>query len=93
MIGGLVATNGPHPLDGAVERGDHANPGPFRGGDEVRVGEVEAISLVDLDGALQEVGVMDADGREGEDRAQGGCDLDAGDLVERLDSATVTIPR
>ena len=42
---GLLATDRRDPIDRPFERGDDADPGPFRVGDEIGIGEVEPMDL------------------------------------------------
>lgn len=46
--------DGRHTVDGAIERSDPVDPGGLGTGDEVRLGEVDAVNVVDLHGAEQE---------------------------------------
>ena len=50
--GRLLTLYRPNPVHGAVERGDHADAGALGTCDEICLGEVEALDLIDLDRAM-----------------------------------------
>ncbi len=64
------ATDRPDTVDSAIKRGDLSDAGPFGTGHQVRVAKVEPVCVVDLDRPLQELGVDDLDGLEGQHRPQ-----------------------
>jgi hypothetical protein len=51
LLGRDQTLDGVHPVNGFVEGSDNAYAATFRRGYKVRVGEIQAVLLVDLDGA------------------------------------------
>ena len=84
VSGGLLAPNRRRAIDRAVERSHHADARALGARDEVGIGEVEAVHLVQLDGAIEQRAVHHADGAEREYGPQRLGDLEAGGLVEGL---------
>ncbi len=82
--GWLDAFDGADPIDGVGERGDAIDAGALGGGNEVRLGEVDAVELVDLHRAQQQRRIDGDHGAERDERPHRCGDLVAGSLVERL---------
>src|SRR5436190_5824893 len=84
--GRFQATNGGDPVDRAVERCDRLDAGGFRVCDQVSLGEVDPLDLVDLERAQKQRLVDDDDGGKRHDRANELCDTPALELVEGLEN-------
>lgn len=82
---GFLAADRRDPIDGPIERRDDADPGPFRARDQVGIGEVKPVDLVDLDGPPEQIGVEHPDGGERQDGPERRRHLRPRRLVERLE--------
>ena len=77
--------NGAHAIDGPVKRRDCSDACPLCAGDEVGLGEVETVNLIDLDGTEQQVLVDHSYRVECDDRTHHVGDVETVDLVIRLE--------
>ncbi|HEY5293909.1 MAG TPA: hypothetical protein VIJ70_00360 [Gaiellaceae bacterium] len=84
---GLDSLHGCDPINGAIERCDLADAAYLGGCNEVCLGEIEPVDLVELEGAEQQRLIGHHDRRETDDRADELRDPAAVDLVERLEEA------
>src|ERR687888_1735407 len=80
----LYPSDGRHAVDRPVERGDHPDPRPLRLRDQVRLGEVQPVKLIDFQRSQQRRRVQDHDGWERDDRAGQGGDPGPRHLEEGL---------
>jgi len=81
----FLPTNGRDPVEAPIEGGDGADSGPLRARDQVGVGDVEPVNLVDLHGPQEQVAVEHLDGGEGQDGPECRRHLGPWCLVERLE--------
>ena len=82
---GLNALAGPYAVHRPIERGDRPDPRSLRARSEIRLGEVDPVRLVHLEGSEKDGRVENDDGRESNRSSQALGDLLALELVERLE--------